>query len=155
MFYLQGRSKAHVIALGAAAAIVLQASSPAWAHTFTVSLSLAKYDTVKHGPAGDFVGVSPGVLHVHVGDAIVFVNDDVKVHTVTALPDSGAFPEDPHWTDEVLHQSGAIGAGVWTTGEIKPGASSKPVQVKNAGKFLYGCFYDYSAGMRGEIIAAP
>ena len=155
MFYLQGRSKANAIAFGAAAAIVLDAGSPAWAQTFSVSLSLAKYDTVKHAPAGDYVGVSPGVLRVHVGDEIVFVNDDVKAHTVTALPDAGAFPEDPHWTDDVLRPSGAIGSGVWTTGEIKPGASSKAIEVKSAGKFLYGCFYDYSAGMRGEIIVEP
>ena len=27
--------------------------------------------------------------------------------------------------------------------------------VKKTGKYLYGCFYDYSAGMRGEIIVDP
>jgi plastocyanin len=101
------------------------------------------------------VGVSPGVVHVHVGDEIVFANDDVKSHTVTSLPESSTFPDDPHWTDDVLRPSGAIGSGSWTTGELKPGASSKPIAVKKAGRYLYGCFYDYSAGMRGEIVVDP
>jgi plastocyanin len=155
MFYLEGRPKALEAALLVIACVLWAAVSPARAQTVSVSLSLAKYDSVKHGQAGDFVGVSPGVVHVHVGDQIVFVNEDVKSHTVTALPDSSTFPDDPHWTDDVLRQSGAIGAGTWSTGELKPGASSRPIAVKKSGKYLYGCFYDYSAGMRGEIIVDP
>jgi plastocyanin len=155
MFYLQGRRRAIIFALGAAMCFLWIGGSPADAQTVTVALSLAKYDSVKHGQAGDFVGVSPGVVHVHVGDQIVFVNEDAKVHTVAALPDSGTYPEDPHWTDDVLRPFGAIGAGPWSTGELKAGASSRPIPVKKAGKFLYGCFVDYSAGMRGEIIVDP
>jgi plastocyanin len=155
MFYLEGRPKKLGAALVAVACVLWAAGMPARAETITVSLSLAKYDTVKHGQAGDFVGVSPGTVHVHVGDEIVFENDDVKSHTVTAIPDSSTFPDDPHWTDDALHQSGAIGSGTWSTGELKPGASSKPIAVKKTGKYLYGCFYDYSAGMRGEIIVDP
>jgi plastocyanin len=155
MFYLMGRSGVTGVALCVLLSALLAGSPPAQAQTITVSLSLAKYDSIKHGQAGDFVGVSPGVLHVHVGDQIVFVNEDSKVHTVTSLPESNAFTEDPHWTDDVLRASGAIGTGAWTSGEIKPGASSRPIAVKKAGKYLYGCFYDYSAGMRGEIIADP
>lgn len=155
MFYLMGRIGVIAVALCAAFGALWAAATPGQAQTVTVSLSLAKYDSVKHGQAGDFVGVSPGVLRVHVGDQIVFVNDDVKAHTVTSLPDSSSFPQDPHWTDDVLRPSGAIGAGAWTSGEIKPGASARPIAVKKAGKYLYGCFYDYSAGMRGEIIADP
>ncbi len=155
MFYLVGRSKALGAALLAFACALWAAGLPAQAQTVTVSLSLAKYDTIKHSQAGDFVGVSPGVVHVHVGDQIVFVNDDVKMHTVTSLPETSTFPDDPHWTDDVLRPSGAIGAGAWSTGELKPGTSSKPIAVKNPGKYLYGCFYDYSAGMRGEIVVDP
>ncbi|HKW45515.1 MAG TPA: hypothetical protein VJN22_07645 [Candidatus Eremiobacteraceae bacterium] len=155
MFYLQGRARAAIFALAAVSCFMWFGVSPVKAQTVIVSLSLAKYDSIKHGQAGDFVGVSPGVVHVHVGDQLVFTNDDVKVHTVTALPDDAAFPEDPHWTDDVIRPFGAIGTGPWSTGEIKPGASSKPIAVKKAGKYLYGCFYDYSAGMRGEIIVEP
>jgi plastocyanin len=83
------------------------------------------------------------------------VNDDVKMHTVTSLPESSTFPDDPHWTDDVLRPFGAIGDGAWSTGELKSGATSKPIAVKKSGKYLYGCFYDYSAGMRGEIVVDP
>jgi plastocyanin len=155
MFYLEGRPKKLGAALLAIACVSWAAGQPAQAQTVTISLSLARYESVKHGQAGDFFGVSPGVVHVHVGDQIVFTNEDVKVHTVTSLPESSTFPDDPHWTDEVLRPSGVIGSGPWTTGELKPGASSKPIAVKKAGKYLYGCFYDYSAGMRGEIIVDP
>lgn len=155
MFYLKGRSGAVGIALGAITCVLWASALPASAQTVFVSLSLAKYDSVKHSPAGDTVGVSPSVVRVHVGDEIVFSNDDVKAHTVTALPDSGSFPQDPHWTDDVLRPTGSIGSAMWTTGELKPGASSKPIPVKKAGKYLYGCFFDYSAGMRGEIIVEP
>ena len=154
MFYHKGRPGALTIALGAIACVLLT-SAVARAQTVNVSLSLAKYQTVKHSPAGDFVGVSPGIVHVHVGDEIVFANDDVKAHTVTSLSDSVTFPDDPHWTDEVLRQTGYIGAPMWSTGELKPGASSKPIPAKKPGKYLYGCFIDYSAGMRGEIIVDP
>lgn len=155
MFYLKGRHGALIMAIGALACFALAHPAPASAQTLTVSLSLAKYDVVKHSPAGDFVGVSPGVLHVHVGDTIVFVNEDVKAHTVVALPEGSAFPDDPRWTDDVLRQTGSIGDAMWSTGELKSGASSKPIQVKKAGKYLYGCFIDYSAGMRGEIVVDP
>ncbi|HKW44226.1 MAG TPA: hypothetical protein VJN22_01130 [Candidatus Eremiobacteraceae bacterium] len=155
MFYLQGRIRAAIFALAAVSCLTWFGVSPVKAQTVVVSLSLAKYDSIKHGQAGDFVGVSPGVIHAHVGDQLVFTNDDVKVHTVTALPDASTFPDDPHWTDDVIRPFGAIGAGPWSTGEIKPGASSKPIPVKKAGKYLYGCFYDYSAGMRGEIVVEP
>jgi plastocyanin len=155
MFYLEGRPKAVGAALLAIACVLWATGLPARAQTVLVSLSLAKYDSVKHGQAGDFVGVSPGVVHVHVGDQIVFVNDDVKMHTVTSLPESSTFPDDPHWTDDVLRPFGAIGDGAWSTGELKSGATSKPIAVKKSGKYLYGCFYDYSAGMRGEIVVDP
>jgi plastocyanin len=154
MFYLQGR------ALGLASAIVAVAGFAtsgvaAQAQTVRVSLSLAKYADVRHIAAGDYAGVSPGVVRVHVGDQIVFVNDDVKVHTATSLPGSGVFPEDPHWTDDVLRATGSIGHGMWSTGELKAGTSSAPIVARETGTYLYGCFFDYSAGMRGEIIVEP
>jgi plastocyanin len=153
MFYLQGRSRS--IASVLIAACVLWLGHPASAQTVSVSLSLTKYDTVVHGSAGAYVGVSPGVLHVHVGDRVVFVNDDNKVHTATGLTESVAFPEDPHWTDEALRAGGAIGSGAWSTGELKSGASSVPILAKKSGTYLFGCFFDYSAGMRGEIVVEP
>ncbi len=120
-----------------------------------VTLNLDRYSKIDHLDAGDYVGVSPGRVIVHVGDAIVFDNTDSRDHTATSIEDASVFPQDPHWTPSALKFSGKIGEGPWTTGDLAPGARSAPIVAAKAGKYLYGCFYDYSAGMRGEIIVEP
>jgi plastocyanin len=120
-----------------------------------VSLSLSKYSSVQNIEAGSTVGVRPGLIRVHVGDRVVFVNDDTDHHTATALVNAATFVDDPRWTDEALHATGAIGAGFWSTGDLAPGQKSQPLVARKAGTFLFGCFFDYGAGMRGEIIVEP
>lgn len=152
VFYYRGRFG--VLALSAAALLVLAASGPAQADTFTVSLSLAKFAAVVHTSAGDAVGISPAVLRIHVGDRVIFKNDDTHAHTATGLAGT-TFVDDPMWTDASTRPSTTIDTGQWSTGEIRPGASSPVLLAKTPGTFLYGCFFDYSAGMRGEIIVEP
>jgi plastocyanin len=155
VFYCRGRFGVLASsAAAAAAAVVLACPGAGRADTFTVSLSLTRYTAVVHTSAGDAVGVSPAVLRIHVGDHVIFKNDDTHAHTATGM--SGAtFVDDPMWTDASTRPSTTIGAGQWSSGEIRPGASSPELSAKGAGTFLYGCFFDYSAGMRGVIIVEP
>lgn len=150
--YLQGRFGA--MALSAAAAALVGFAAQARADDVTVALSLTKFPAVVHTPAGDVVGVAPAVLHVHVGDRITFKNEDTRSHTATGLT-GATFVQDPAWTDESLKPMTVIGAAPWSTGEIRPGGTSSQLTVKTPGTYLYGCFYDYSAGMRGEIVVEP
>jgi plastocyanin len=120
-----------------------------------VTLNLTRYSKVAQLDAGDYVGVSPGRVVVHVGDQIVFVNNDTRHHTATLLLEAKEFPQDPHWTESAQRSSGKIGAEVWSTGDIAPGARSAPLLVTKPGIYLYGCFYHYTAGMRGEIVVEP
>lgn len=157
------------VALAAAAAL---AASPASAHAVRphgaqgqdlngggpaviVSLSLSKYTAVRSTDAGSTVGVKPDVVHVHVGDSIVFVNDDTDHHTATSLASATSFVDDPRWTDDALKASGSIGPGFWSTGDLSPGQRSAPMVAAKAGTYLFGCFFDYGAGMRGEIVVEP
>jgi len=120
-----------------------------------VSLNLTKYGSVQTIDAGQSVGVRPGIVRVHVGDSIVFVNDDTDHHTATALVGATSFVDDPRWTDDALKSTGSIGPGFWSTGDLAPGQRSAPIVAKAAGTYLFGCFFDYGAGMRGEIVVQP
>jgi len=143
---------------GAAVAVgALTAPAAAQAATVTVNLSLTRYQSVGQIDAGPVVGVSPARIVVRVGDSIVFVNQDSGGrHTATGLTAArGRFPSDPRFTDAALAATGTIGAGAWSTGELAPGARSRPIAAEHPGTYLFGCFYDYSAGMRGEIIVEP
>jgi plastocyanin len=145
-----GLAVAVAVALAGADARAAQAAS-----TVTVHLSLDRFSKVTHVSAGDSVGVSPALITVHVGDSVVFVNDDASTsHTATGLPGASRFGE-PRWTQGVLKPSGSISAEPWSSGELAPGARSSPIAVTTAGTILYGCFFHYSAGMRGEIIVEP
>lgn len=157
--------------LAVAAAAVLAAAAPDVAHAarpngnrdqgagtgtaVVVSLNLSKYTAVRSTDAGSTVGVKPDVVRVHVGDSIVFVNDDSAHHTATSLVDAASFVDDPRWTDDALRPSGDIGPGFWSTGDLSPGQRSAPMVARKAGTYLYGCFFDYGAGMRGEIVVEP
>lgn len=153
------RSKSTVIGLAATAlaaiALFPLGGTPASADTTTVSLSLTKYTEIGKIDAGSTVGVRPRVVHLHVGDHVVFVNDDTDHHTATALVHAVTFVDDPRWTDDALHESGDIGSGFWTTGDLAPGQKSAPLVAKKTGTYLFGCFFDYGAGMRGEIVVEP
>lgn len=153
MFSLVGRvalSAAVVAAVFALTGPSLAAGSPAVVH-----LSLDHYTKITHLAAGDSVGVAPPVLTVHVGDAIVFVNDDASAHhTATGLPGADRFSE-PRWPQAVLKPLGTIGPDLWSTGDLAPGVRSAPMLASVAGTYQYGCFFHYSAGMRGTIVVQP
>jgi len=121
----------------------------------TVTLSLSKFTAVRTIDAGSTVGVKPDVIHVRVGDSVVFVNDDTDHHTATSLVNAASFVDDPRWTDDALRASGEIGPGFWSTGDLSPGQRSAPLVARKPGTYLFGCFFDYGAGMRGEIVVEP
>jgi plastocyanin len=136
---------------------VLTSTAPAQsAQTSVVTLSLSRFSKVQQLDAGPYAGLSPGKLVIHVGDSVVFSNVDTRHHTATAIPDQTSFPSGtPPWTDQELKASGKIGSGEWSTGDLAPGQRSAPIVATKPGTYLYGCFYDYSAGMRGEIVVEP
>jgi plastocyanin len=148
-----------IAALSLSVAVMLAAGGAAQARDASdpvvVNLSLSKYASVQTIEAGSIVGVHPGLVRLHVGDRIVFVNDDSAHHTATSLLNAATFVDDPRWTDDALHQTGAIGQGFWSTGDLAPGQRSNPIVARKAGTYLFGCFFDYGAGMRGEIVVEP
>ncbi len=149
-------AQAAILTVLVAAAVVTPAAQALSAGApVIVTLDLTRYSSVAHLDAGAYAGVSPGRIVVHVGQMVVFVNSDARHHTATSLGEASEFPQDPRWTDSALKASGTIGSGAWTTGDIAPGARSSPIAATRAGTYLYGCFYDYSAGMRGEIVVEP
>lgn len=123
--------------------------------TVFVTLSFTRYAKVGQLDAGQYAGVSQGKVVIHVGDSIVFTNADTRHHTATGIPDETTFPDNPRWTDSALQASGKIGADAWSTGDLAPGTHSSPIAATKPGMYLYGCFFDYSAGMRGEIVVLP
>lgn len=143
-----------ILLLAAALAGSAGASAALAQRTATVRLNLSAYSTLQHASTGDYVGVSPGVITVHVGDSIVFVNSDNRHHTASSIA-GASFPQEPKWSADELKAGGAIGAARWSTGDLAPGARSAPLTATKPGTFLYGCFFDYTAGMRGTVIVEP
>jgi len=144
--------KSLLATLAGLAALLPMAASAA---TVEVDLGLTRYPAVRHLDAGSYSGVSEGRVVVHVGDAVVFVNRDADGHhTASALP-GNRFPADPRFTDAALRAGGSIGPAAWSTGDLAPGMRSQPIVAGSPGTYLYGCFYDYQAGMRGEIVVEP
>src|SRR5579872_3597300 len=94
-----------LLAASIASGAVSQADS-----TTTVTLNLTKYSKVEHASAGDYVGVSPGIVTMHVGDHVVFVNGDTRHHTATFIAGSTTFPPEPRWGADQLKPNGSIGA---------------------------------------------
>src|ERR1700730_11912365 len=90
--------------------------------TATVTLNLTKYSTVEHAAAGDYAGVSPGIIKLHVGDRLVFVNTDTRHHTATSIAGSSSFPEEPRWSADQLKPNGTILSSSWSTGDLGPGS---------------------------------
>src|SRR5579864_187341 len=133
-------------------ALTTAGSALAAQSTAAITLNLTKFSAVQHAAAGDYAGVSPGVTTVHVGDRIVFVNTDSAHHTATAIAGAASFPTEPRWSATELKASGEIGGPSWSTGDIAPGARSAALIATKPGTYLFGCFFDYSAGMRGVII---
>src|ERR1039457_3978618 len=91
---------------------------PAQSAHVTIPPSLARYAKVTQLSAGGSVGVSPVVATIHVGDSVVFVNEDQKSHhTATGLVGAARFSE-PRWSDAMLNANGSIGPGASSTGDL-------------------------------------
>ena len=116
-----------------------------------VSLTLYPRQTI---PAGSALGYSPEVTDVRVGDRIVFVNDDSFGNTATSIPNATTFPTNSPLVASATSQSGATLSGSWSSGALtQSGSTSQQIAVDRPGTYLYGCFYHYDGGMRGEIVA--
>lgn len=124
----------------------------------TVDLNLTVYQQVTNTPYGQSIAIKPALLNVAVGDSIVFKNADGFNHTSTSIPvadtnNETQFPGKYPFKSSALTQSGATLSGGWSSGALQAGATSQTVIADKAGTYLYGCFYHYSANMRGAIVA--
>lgn len=119
----------------------------------TVDVSIAAFGA-QTTPAGSSRGFSPAVITIPVGSGVRFVNVDNTTHTVTAIPGASTFPSQSPFSASAL-QPGATSelSGAWGAGVLQPGGSSGVFVANTAGTYLYGCFFHYSGGMRGVIIA--
>lgn len=124
----------------------------------TVDLNLTVYQNPTNTPYGQSIAIKPPLLNVAVGDSIVFKNADGFNHTATSIPvadtnNETQFPTKYPFGSSALSQAGATLSGGWTSGALQAGSTSQTVVADKAGTYLYGCFYHYSANMRGAIVA--
>lgn len=124
----------------------------------TVDLNLTVYQNPTSTPYGQSIAIKPPILDVAVGDTIVFKNADGFNHTSSSLPVSSTsgetkFPSASPLGASALTEGGTTLSGGWSSGALQAGATSQTVLADKAGTYLYGCFYHYSANMRGAIVA--
>lgn len=119
----------------------------------SVNINLATYGLVEL-PAGSALGYSPETTNVRVGDGVRFVNTDNTQHTASFVPGT-AFPSSSPLQFAATSPSADTGISSldWSSGTLAPGTPSQIFVVDKPGVYLYGCFYHYSGGMRGEIVA--
>jgi plastocyanin len=119
----------------------------------TIDVSIAAFGA-QTTPAGSALGFSPAVVTIPVGSGVRFVNVDNTSHTATAIPGASTFPSTSPFSASAL-QPGSTSAlsGAWGAGVLQAGSSSGIFVANTAGTYLYGCFFHYSGGMRGVIIA--
>jgi plastocyanin len=119
----------------------------------TVEVSIAAFGA-QSTPVGSARGYSPAVITIPVGSGVRFVNVDNTTHTVTAIPGATTFPAITPFSASAL-QPGTTSdlSGAWGAGVLQPGGASGIFIANAAGTYLYGCFFHYSGGMRGVIIA--
>lgn len=126
--------------------------------THTVALNLTVYQNPTNTPYGESIAIKPAILMVAVGDTIVFKNADGFNHTATSIPAADTtnetqFPNKYPFNSGALNATGATLSGGWSSGALQAGSTSQAVLADKAGTYLYGCFYHYSANMRGAIVA--
>lgn len=119
----------------------------------TIDVNLTLHGTPQVTPQGQAAGFSPLVTTVSVGTNIRFTNSDTFAHTASFISSGGTFPGAKPFDASALGQSGTALSQGWSSGSLAAGVSSQTIFVDKAGTYLYGCFYHYSAPMRGVIVA--
>lgn len=126
---------------------------PTTGNVVRINVSLTLYPQTQT-PAGTALGYSPEVTDVNVGDSIVFVNEDDFANTATLIPNDTTYPSDSPFGVSATSKSGAALSQPWSSGALtQAGSSSQSIAVDKPGTYIYGCFYHYEGGMRGEIVA--
>lgn len=122
-------------------------------HIVDVDINLAAFGLVQL-PAGTARGYSPETVSVRVGDGVRFVNTDNTQHTASFVAGT-TFPSSSPLQFAATSPSGGTGISSpdWSSGSLAPGTTSQTFVVDKPGVYLYGCFYHYSGGMRGQIVA--
>jgi plastocyanin len=119
----------------------------------TIDVSIAAF-ALESTPLGDARGFSPEVTNVSVGSGVRFLNVDNTEHTATSIPGTTVFPAASPFGVSALQPTANVGiAGSWGAGALEPGQMSQVFVVSQPGTYIYGCFFHYSGGMRGVIIA--
>jgi len=118
-----------------------------------IDVSIAQFPLVDT-PLGASRGYSPEVTNVTVGSGVQFVNVDNTEHTATSIPGTTVFPATSPFGIAALTPSVNIPInGNWSAGGLEPGQSSQVFLINQPGTYIFGCFFHYSGGMRGEIVA--
>jgi plastocyanin len=119
----------------------------------TIDVSIAAF-ALESTPLGDARGFSPEVTNVSVGSGVRFLNVDNTEHTATSIPGATAFPSVSPFGVSALQPTANVGiSGSWGAGALEPGQMSQVFAVSQPGTYIYGCFFHYSGGMRGVIVA--
>ncbi len=100
---------------------------------------------------GQGAGFAPEVTSVSAGTTIRFANMDSFAHTATSLR-GAAFPASSPFDSSALGAFGATLSGGWSSGALGAGDASQIVLADAPGTYLYGCFFHYTAPMRGAIV---
>jgi plastocyanin len=116
--------------------------------TINVSLTSSVVTTTAYGTSGGF---SPAVTTVPVGATVRFVNVDSFGHTSTSLTGT-SFPAPSPFAASAQLTSGTTLSGGWSSGTLGAGNGSQVLLADKAGTYLYGCFFHYTAPMRGAIV---
>jgi plastocyanin len=119
----------------------------------TIDVSIEAF-ALESTPLGDARGFSPEVTNVSVGSGVQFVNVDNTEHTATSIPGATTFPATSPFGVSALQPTANVGiSGSWGAGALQPGQMSQVFVVNQPGTYIYGCFFHYSGGMRGLIVA--
>lgn len=116
--------------------------------TVDVNLTSGGHGSVAAGTTG---GYAPLVAMVPVGSQIRFVNSDGFAHTATSLG-GPVFPAASPFTSAALSPSGNTISSGFSSGILAAGSGSQMLLADKPGTYLFGCFYHYSAPMRGAIV---
>lgn len=128
------------------------ATSAAATSVTTIRVSIAAFGT-QSTPGGPGLGFSPEVATVAVGSGVQFLNVDNTSHTATAIPGANTFPAVSPFSFSATQPVSAPISGAWSAGTLQAGSASAIFVINEPGTYLFGCFFHYSGGMRGAIVA--